>query len=283
MNHNSSDQNCIRTSKDFFTVWGLASNVGVTGYQVFRDGGVTAIGTSTGTTFSDTGLEADSTHSYAVAAVDAAGNRPVLSNTASATTLVAPPLDVTPPTTPANLTATVNGTTMNLSWSASTDDVSVTGYRVFRDGNATPISTVNGTTFSDTGQSGTHSYAVAAIDGAGNQSGLSNSVTATVPVQTQVVLTNLTLNPTRVTAPATSIGTVTLSGPAPVGGVAVTLRSSETRKATVPASLTVPEGATSATFIIQTLTGDLGGGENRVTISATLGVIRSATLIIIRP
>ena len=75
-------------------------NVGVTGYQVFRDGGLTAIGTSSGTTFRDTGLEADSTHSYAVAAVDAAGNRSVLSNTASATTLVPPPLDVTPPTAP---------------------------------------------------------------------------------------------------------------------------------------------------------------------------------------
>jgi hypothetical protein len=45
----------------------------------------------------------------------------------------------------------------------------------------------------------------------------------------------------------------------------------------------VPEGATSATFVITTLTGNLGGGENKVTISATFGVTRSATLTILRP
>src|SRR5262249_54602428 len=154
---------------------------------------------------------------------------------------------------------------------------------IFRDGGATPISTVTGTTFSDSGQSGTHSYAVAAVDEAGNQSGLSNSVTVEVPVQAQVVLTSLSLSPTRVTAPAISIGTVTLSGPAPAGGVSVSLRSSETRKATVPAAITIPEGSTTGTFIIKTLSDKLGGGENRVTISATLGVTQSANLTIIRP
>jgi uncharacterized delta-60 repeat protein len=260
-------------------------DVGVTGYEVFRDGGATAVGTTSGTTFSDTGLAPDSTHSYAVVAVDAAGNRSALSNTASATTLSAAPADVTAPTAPADLTATVNvdARTINLSWSASTDDVAVTGYRVFRDNGSTPIATVTGTTFSDSGQLGSHSYVVAAIDAAGNQSGFSNTVIATISVEEQVVLLNLILNPTRVTAPATSTGTVILSGPAPAGGVRVTLSSSETRKATVPASVTVPEGATSATFVITTLTGNLGGGENKVTISATFGVTRSATLTILRP
>ncbi len=260
-------------------------DVGVTGYEVFRDGEATAVGTTSGTTFSDTGLAPDSTHSYAVVAVDAAGNRSALSNTASATTLSAAPADVTAPTAPADLTATVNvdARTINLSWSASTDDVAVTGYRVFRDNGSTPIATLTGTTFSDSGQLGSHSYVVAAIDAAGNQSGFSNTVIATISVEEQVVLLNLILNPARVTAPATSTGTVILSGPAPAGGVRVTLSSSETRKATVPATVTVPEGATSATFVITTLTGNLGGGENKVTISATFGVTRSATLTILRP
>ena len=251
--------------------WTAATdNLAVTGYRIFRDGGTVPINTVNGTTFSDNGQSG--THSYAVAAIDAAGNQSDLSNTASAT---GPLPDTTPPSAPEGLTATLTNTNaINLSWSASTDDVGVTGYRVFRDGSATPISTVTGTTFSDSGQSGTHSYTVAAIDAAGNQSALSNTVSATVPVQAQVVLTSLTLNPTRVTAPANSTGTITLSGAAPAGGLSVTLRSSETRKATVPASVTVPEGATSATFIIKTLTGDLGGGENRVTISATLMVLR---------
>ncbi len=264
-------------------------NVGITGYQVFRDGASTSIGATAGTTFGTIGLASNSTHSYTVAAVDASGNRSALSNIASATTFPPPPpppLDVTPPTVPADLTATVNVATnaINLSWSASTDNVSVTGYRVFRDGGTTPINTVTGTTYSDSGQTGTHSYTVAAIDAAGNQSALSNTATATVPVSAQVVLTNLTLSPTTVTAPATSTGTVTLSGAAPAGGLSVTLRSSETRKATVPAAVTVAEGATSATFVIRTLTGDLGGGQNPVTITATLGGTRkTATLNILRP
>lgn len=261
-------------------------DVGVTSYQIFRDGAAAAIGTTTGTTFSDTGLEPDSTHSYAVLAVDAAGNRSALSNTATATTLSAPPLDVTAPTAPTGLTASVNLATgvINLSWSASTDDVGVSGYRVFRDSSATPTGTATATTFADSGQLGTHTYTVAAVDAAGNQSGMSNMVLATVTVQEQVALLNLTLNPTRVTAPANSTGTVILSGPAPAGGVSVALRSSETRKATVPASVTVPEGATSATFIINTLTGKLGGGDNEVTITATFdGTTRSATLSVLRP
>jgi uncharacterized delta-60 repeat protein len=265
--------------------WSAATdNVGVTGYEVFRDGGATAIGTTNGTTFGDKGLAADSTHSYVVLAFDAAGNRSAVSNTASATTLSAPPQDVTPPTVPLDLTATVDGASINLSWSASTDDVGVAGYRVFRDNGATPIATVTGTTFSDSGQLGTHTYTVAAVDAAGNQSGFSNLVIASVVPQEQVELLNLTLNPARVTAPASSTGTVILSSAAPAGGVSVTLRSSDTKKATVPASVTVPEGATSATFIIKTLTGSLGGGDNKVTISATLGgTTRSATLSVVRP
>jgi uncharacterized delta-60 repeat protein len=266
--------------------WTAATdNVAVTGYEVFRDGAATAIGTTTATTFSDSGLAPDSTHSYAVVAVDAAGNRSPLSNTASATTSSAPH-DVTPPTAPADLAATVNvdARVINLSWSAATDNVGVTGYRVFRDNSSTPIATVTGTTFSDSNQLGTHSYVVAAIDAAGNQSGFSNTILATISLEDQVVLLNLTLNPTRVTAPANSTGTVILSGAAPAGGVSVTLRSSDTRKATVPATVTVPAGATSATFVITTLTGDLGGGDNQVTISAIFGgTTRSATLSILRP
>src|SRR6185369_6922994 len=88
---------------------------------------------------------------------------------------VAPPTtDTTPPTAPTGLTATFNATTnaIDLSWTAATDNVAVTGYRIFRDGGL--INTVNGTTFSDAGVSGTHSYGVTAIDAAGNESGLSN-------------------------------------------------------------------------------------------------------------
>ena len=263
--------------------WTAATdNVAVTGYRIYRDGGPTPVATVNATTFSDAGVVG--THSYQVTAIDAAGNESVLSNIASAT--AAGTVDITPPTAPTSLIATgaTATRTIVLSWTASTDDVGVTGYRVFRDNGATPIATVSTTTFNDPNQLGTHVYVVAAIDAAGNQSAFSNSATATVTIPEGTTLAGLTVNPDTVTAPANSTGTVTLNGAAPAGGVSVTLSSSDTGKATVPASVTVPEGASSATFTISTLTGRLGGGKNTVTITAALGSSRvSATLNILRP
>src|SRR6185295_370896 len=113
-------------------------------------------------------------------ASDAAGNLSPASNTASATT----PADTVAPSAPTNLTAVApNSTTVNLSWTASTDNVGVVSYRVFRDGGTTPIATVTGTSFSDTGLAvgSTHSYFVTAVDGANNQSAASDGVKIATP------------------------------------------------------------------------------------------------------
>src|SRR5205814_9798391 len=107
--------------------------VGVTGYQVERCQGAgcstfTQIGTPTATTFSDTGLMPGTSYSYRVRATDAAANLSGYSNVAGATTT-----DTTAPTAPTVLTPTVvSGTQINLSWTASTDNVGVTGDRVER-------------------------------------------------------------------------------------------------------------------------------------------------------
>lgn len=93
---------------------------------------------------------------------------------------VAPAPDTTAPTTPTGLTVgAVTTTTVALSWTASTDAVGVTGYRVRRGG--TIVGTPAGTTFTDTGRSaGTqYSYTVSAIDAAGNESAPTAAVTAT--------------------------------------------------------------------------------------------------------
>lgn len=257
-------------------------DVGVTGYQVYRDGGGTPIGTVTTTSFSDTGLGIGSTHSYTVKAFDAANNTSVASNTATASTQGT---DTTPPTVPTNLTATGSSTTtIDLNWTASTDNFAVTGYKVFRDGGATEVGTVSTTSFVDTGLAvnSTHSYQVSAFDGAGNQSAKSASASATTQIAGALV--SLALSPTTVTAPNPSTGTVTLSGAAPTGGITITLTSSATNKATVPATVTVLAGQTTRTFTVTTLTGNLGGGSNPVTISASLaGTTRTAVLSILRP
>ena len=330
-------------------VWNASvDDVGVAGYRVFRDGAATAVATVLGTSFSDTGLSAGSTHSYTVSAFDAAGNASAMSVAASATTAggggstvtVAPSGDATvssaagkadtnygklttltvdadgsisdflvsfvvpstcaptaavlsltvaggssnnsanggdfyaapgvwnettvtatnapvrvgsavhtgavalnatyqidvgslissaisngvfslrattpsndaavyvsknasnaatagpklqltcnaaggdtvAPSVPGGVVATASGSsTIDVVWNASVDDVGVAGYRVFRDGAATAVATVLGTSFSDTGLSAgsTHSYTVSAFDAAGNASAMSVAASAT--------------------------------------------------------------------------------------------------------
>ncbi len=94
--------------------------------------------------------------------------------------------DTTTPSVPANLATTaVSDMQINLTWSASTDNVGVTGYQVFRDGGATPIASPVTNSYSDTGLTAAtlYSYTVKAVDAANNVSGASAvSQTTTLPV-----------------------------------------------------------------------------------------------------
>ncbi|MET8037778.1 discoidin domain-containing protein [Streptomyces sp. NPDC005345] len=92
--------------------------------------------------------------------------------------------DTVPPTAPGNLRVTaVSDTSVTLAWSASTDNVGVTGYRIrrFTGANATPIGTAaaNTTTFTVTGLTASTSYTfdVQALDAAGSVSTPSSQVT----------------------------------------------------------------------------------------------------------
>ncbi len=95
--------------------------------------------------------------------------------------------DTTPPTAPTSLSATVaSSAQINLNWTASTDNVGVTGYLVERcQGSAcssfTQIGTPTAISYSDTGLtvSTSYSYRVRATDAAGNLSGYSGIVSAT--------------------------------------------------------------------------------------------------------
>ena len=162
---------------------------GVTGYEIERCQGTgcttfTLLKTVTTTTTSDTGLTPNTTYSYRVRAKDATPNYSGYTNTATATTPAA--ADTTPPTNPSALTATAAGTTVNLSWTGSTDAGGVTGYEIERcQGTGcttfTLLKTVTTTTTSDTGltPNTTYSYRVRAKDATPNYSGYSNTATAT--------------------------------------------------------------------------------------------------------
>lgn len=151
-------------------------NVGVEGYWVVRNG--VTINQTAGTSYVDTNVLPSTTYSYVVIAYDAASNNSGLSNAATVTTPSEP--DTQAPTVPTNLNANVvSSTQINLSWSASSDNVGVAGYRVFR--NSVLVASVKTTSYGDTGLSPltTYSYFVKAYDAAGNVSGASNTVTAT--------------------------------------------------------------------------------------------------------
>lgn len=98
--------------------------------------------------------------------------------------VVLPTPDTTDPTVPQNLAGSPVGTSrIDLTWSASTDTggSGLAGYRIYRNGSGTPLATVTGTSYPDTGLTAntTYTYRVSAYDSAGNESDLSGQVSVT--------------------------------------------------------------------------------------------------------
>lgn len=88
--------------------------------------------------------------------------------------------DVTPPSVPTGLVATAAGSTaVNLTWTASTDNIGVDHYIIYRGG--TQVGIAAGTSYSDTGlsPSTSYTYTVRAVDTSSNQSTLSQTASAT--------------------------------------------------------------------------------------------------------
>ena len=152
-----------------FTWTASTDNVSVAGYRIYRDGNL--LGTTTSTQWNDTGLVPLTTYLYAVAAYDAASNT---SGTAS-TSFTMPQGDTTAPSQVTNLRATsLTKAKANLAWNAATDNVGVTGYRIYRNG--TLVTTVTGLTWSDSRQRVETTYTVRAVDAAGNLGPVSNAL-----------------------------------------------------------------------------------------------------------
>jgi fibronectin type 3 domain-containing protein len=172
--------------------WGAASdNVGVVRYNVHRStsAGFTPSAANRIAQPATTGYTdntAPGTYFYKVTAEDAAGNVGPPSNEASATVTA----DTQAPSAPTGLSANAAGTTVNLSWTASADNVGVTRYNVHRSTTSgfTPaaanrIAQPSGTSYPDGGLgAGTYFYKVTAEDAAGNVSSPSGQASATVTI-----------------------------------------------------------------------------------------------------
>lgn len=198
-----------------------------TGYRVEQstDGSTTwtvkATLDSNSTSYSDTGLNAGATYWYRIIASNNTGDSGP-SNTASATTLLAPP------TAPTGLSATASSSTqINLNWSASSG---ATGYKIERstDGNTwSQVAEVGAvTTYSNTGltPATTYYYRVSAFN-TGGASTPSNSVSATTLTTPTLHVGNLVGKPTSTSSRAwTAKVTITVldASGVPLSGVTVT-------------------------------------------------------------
>ncbi|NEW07704.1 carbohydrate-binding protein [Paenibacillus sp. SYP-B3998] len=167
------------TASSISLSWTAATdNVAVTGYDIYR--GTTLAGSVSGTTlaYTNSGLSAGTTYAFTVKAKDAAGNVSAASNSVNGTTNTI--ADTQAPTIPTNVSVTATtASSVSLSWSASTDNVGVTGYDVYKGG--TLAVSVTGTSATVTGlaASTTYAFTVKAKDAAGNISAASASVNGT--------------------------------------------------------------------------------------------------------
>jgi hypothetical protein len=175
--------------------WSAPANDGgasVTQYTIYRTGNtnsVQQVATVSGSTTSHTitGLANGQQYSYEVTATNAAGEGPA-SNGVSAT-----PGDV--PSAPQSLSADAGEGQIEFSWSAPADNggSQVTDYRIYRvDGNSrTQITTVSGTSYTDTGLASgqEYSYEVTAVNdvGEGQASSQVTAQTVTPPSAPQSV------------------------------------------------------------------------------------------------
>ncbi|MFD0678407.1 MULTISPECIES: S-layer homology domain-containing protein [unclassified Paenibacillus] len=165
--------------------WTAATdNVGVTGYKIYNGSSLLQTVTSNVYSYAVTGLTAGTSYTFSVKAVDNVNNLSE-AKTVNVTTLAS--TDTTAPVWPAGTTFTASNTTQTgttLTWTAATDNVGVTGYKVYQGSTllTTVTSAVN--SFNVTGLTAgtTYTFAVQAGDAAGNWSTSGPNVTVTTEV-----------------------------------------------------------------------------------------------------
>lgn len=163
--------------------WNPATdNVGVMGYIVYQND--VALAHTTTTSFQHAGLTPGTSYNYRVSAYDRVENNGAwTANPVYATTAAT---DTQAPSVPASLTATaVSSTQVNLSWSPSTDNLSVAGYIVYINDNwQNPFIVTSSTSFQHilATPGTTYTYRVSAFDGVPNHSPWSTTAaSATTP------------------------------------------------------------------------------------------------------
>jgi chitodextrinase len=178
--------------------WTAATdNIGVAGYNVYQNN--TLIATTTANSLIVPNLSAATAYSFYVVTKDTAGNLSAASNTVNAITLSTSDTSAPSTSTLSALGTTTSGT--DLSWNAATDNIGVTGYKVYQNGVLKTTTTSTSLAISGLSASTTYNFYVLATDAAGNMSAASNTATVTT------LSASDTTAPTAVTLSASGITT----------------------------------------------------------------------------
>jgi fibronectin type 3 domain-containing protein len=199
------------------TVATLTWNVvpGATSYKVYRDG--TAITTTAGNTWTDTGLANGTSYTYYVTALSGA------TESAASSSVFVTPVPITPDV-PTGLSATPGDGSVALSWSASAHALS---YKVYRDGVLVASPSTTSATVGSLTNGTPYSFTVVAVNGTAS-SAASSPLSATPVAAAPSAPTGLTATPgsTQVsllwTAPAGATGYRVYRGGVLVASVATT-------------------------------------------------------------
>jgi chitodextrinase len=202
-----------QTTSSISLSW-TASSAGtnpVSGYNVYRSG--TKVGTTSNTSYTDSGLSANTSYSYTVSAYDSSGNTSAQSSASSFSTLANTP---TPPSVPTGLTSpSQTSSSISLSWTASSAGTNpVSGYNIYRNGTKVGTSSTTSYTDGSLSASTSYSYTVSAYDASGNTSAQSSSSSfstlASSPTAPSV--------PTGLNSPSQTDSTINLAWTASTGG-----------------------------------------------------------------
>ncbi|MGE5057516.1 MAG: beta strand repeat-containing protein [Acidobacteriota bacterium] len=240
--------------------------------------------------YADTSVTSGSTYTYRVRAQDAAANVGPYSNLATASAVTP---DTQPPTAPGSLTVTpASSSELNLAWTASIDNVGVTGYYIERCSGAGctnffRVAVSSTTSYSDIGLSAntTYEYRVRATDAAGNLSSYTSVLGATTLSATSPDYT-LSASPSALTiAPGTQGGTTISSTVSNGFNNAISLSASGMPSGTTvifsPSSIAAPGGGTASLAIAVgastptgtysiTVTGSGGGIQHTAIVTLTV-------------
>ncbi|HEX8627253.1 MAG TPA: glycoside hydrolase family 9 protein, partial [Catenuloplanes sp.] len=242
-----------------------AGGSGLAGYDVLRDG--VLAGSSTSASLAVTGLSPATEYRFTVIARDGAGNRSAASPAATVTTPATGGGDTTAPSAPGTPVASaVTASGATLTWAAATDEVGVTGYRVYRENGATDVlvGSPGAATFTVGGLTAATAYQfyVVALDAAGNVSAPSAPVSVTTVTGAGGASCRVAYSTTDWTSAFTGMVTVTNTGPAAINGWTLRWTFTGGQRIQQAWSAVVTQSGTEVTAVNQSWNGTLAPGAS---------------------